>query len=86
MVSGFFTKAPYYTLYQERTRIIAVSSKDEEYSKEIKRQIIFCVSDLYIKVWRMEARGNRTEFTVSLLYHHTYNIISIQEKHLVLRD
>ncbi len=63
MVTGFFSKgSTFYTHYQERSRIIAVSSKLDDYYKANKKQLIFCVSDLYIKVWRMETKANRTEF------------------------
>ncbi len=61
MVTGLFSKSPNFSQYQERTRILVVTSKHDEYYAMTRRQLVFCVSDLYIKVWRMEIRAARAE-------------------------
>jgi len=67
MVTGLFNKSEIYTTYQERSRIIAVTEKNQDFYIQNKKQLIFCVSDLFIKVWTMEFKSGQTNLVVFLL-------------------
>jgi len=50
--------------YQGQMMMVVVSSEKDKLYKEVKQQLVCCISSFYIKVWRMVSNDN---LIVSLL-------------------
>jgi hypothetical protein len=53
MISRFASLFSKTTHYQGQMKLIVVSSEQDKLYKETKQQLVCCISDFYIKVWRI---------------------------------